>query len=126
MNIKFRYASFLLVILAFLIACCLAAIWLVSRKYYLLAAGFFLLLYLVMFLAGRRFAGIFLTLSFLKFLKQNGGSVSVETYSIFIDSALGTRKGYAEREKLKKDILNALINDEVITNSGDRITFLHI
>lgn len=124
MNLKLRYGLFLLFVLALLILFCTAAVYLLWRGHYVLTAGLLAVLYLTTYILGRKFARIFFVLSILRLLRQNNGSMSYERYEDFINNALGTRKKPDRKNQLKKEVLENLQKEGIVSFDGENIVLL--
>lgn len=124
MPLKIRYAFFLLFILLLLIIFSCVSVYLLYHGRYALTATTLVLLYFITYLLGKRFRKIFLVLSFLRLLKNHGGTLPLDDYAGFLDKLPGSRKNLKEKENLKKDILDILIKEEAVAVADQTIVLL--
>jgi len=119
MSLKFRYATFLFLILVLLAAFALGIVYFLNEKKYFIIAVLCILLYLTTFLIGRRFSAIFFTLSTLKFIRKNNGVVSTGSYFVFIQSLV--RSGKKNHQIIGDEILQKLLDENVVELRDDNI-----
>ncbi len=124
MSLKFRYASFLLLVLALLVLFGAAAVHFLNKGNYLVTGALLVTLYLVTYHLGKRFSQIFLTLSFLKYLKQHDGTLSLDGYRAFIHKCLAGRRSASEKERHTRDILETLEGEGIIAVQDATIILL--
>src|SRR6056297_2409486 len=108
MSLKLRYASFLLLVLCLLVLFCSGSVLLIYRGSYVATAGLLLLLYFTTYLLGKKFAGIFFTLSFLRLLKQKNGVFPREEFELYVEKSIAARRDPEQTEALKHQILQVL------------------
>ncbi len=118
---KFRYASYLFLVLALLVACGLGIIFFIQKNMYLPVVLIFTLLYPVSYFLGRKMTRVFLLLSCLKYIKNNNGIITRAQYETFMKSC--ARKGHAAAniEFYMEDIINTLYAEKLIEIEGDSI-----
>ncbi len=118
---KFRYASYLFLVLALLVACGFGIIFFIQKKMYLPVVLIFTLLYPVSYFLGRKMTKVFLLLSCLKYIKNNNGIITRTQYETFMRSC--ARKGHAAAniEFYMEDIINTLYAEKLIEIEGDSI-----
>jgi len=124
MSLKLRYASFLLLVLCLLALFCSGAVLLIYRSSYVAAAGLLLLLYFTTYLLGKRFAGIFFTLSFLRLLRQKNGVYSRRAFELYMEKSIAARRDPEQTEVLKHQILQVLKEEGLISIADDTILLL--
>ncbi len=124
MSLKLRYASFLLVVLCLLALFCSGSVLLIYRSSYVAAAGLLLLLYFTTYLLGKRFAGIFFTLSFLRLLRQKNGVFSRSAFELYMEKSIAARRNPEQTEALKHQILQVLKEEGLISIEDDTILLL--
>ena len=119
MSLKFRYALFLLTVFLLIIAFCVGSVVLLSRGSYLLTLLLLGTLYGTTFILGKKFSHIFFTLSFLRMLRTSNGVVSMQRYEQFISTSLARRKNHAAANRLKKNVLQQLEREGIISISQE-------
>ncbi len=115
MSLKIRYGFFLLLVVAILGLFCIATMYFFAKEKYILTVSLLVMLYLTTFRLGKRFSKIFLTLSFLRLLKQHNGVVSVEKYEAFIEKTMAGRRNREDKKKIASEILELLVNEKTVT-----------
>lgn len=124
MPLKFRYAFFLFLVIALLVIFGAAAVFFLKKGSYLLTVCLFFMLYLITFQLGRKFSKIFLTLSFLRTLKQQHGVISLKEYQDFISKALARRRNDEEKQRLTREVLQIMVDEGVVTVQDSTILLL--
>lgn len=119
MSLKFRYATFLLSVLALLLLFCAVSVYLAGNGQYILTALVFLLLYCCTYVLGRKTGKIFLALSLLRLLKKNNGILALNAYHDFMDTSLGSRRSPEQCREMKRQVLDALVRENTVTVSDD-------
>ncbi len=115
MTLKFRYASYILLVLFVLVLFSATAVYFLLQGNYLLVAALLAILYLTTYQLGKKVSKIFITLSFLRMIKQHNGVISIERYRNFIDMAFAKRRDVEEKERLTKEILEMLEEEGIVT-----------
>ncbi len=124
MNLKFRYASFLLLILLLLVLVGVLSIYLLYQQLYYVILLVLILLYAATFQLGRNFSTIFFVLSTLRHIRKNHGVLPITEYNSYIDRLLGSRRSPANKDQLKRDVLLTLEKENEIAIQDDTIILL--
>jgi hypothetical protein len=121
MSLKFRYATFLLSVLALLLLFCAVSFYLAGQGRYVLTGMVFLLLYCCTYTLGRKTGKVFLALSLLRLLKKNNGILPRTAYDDFMDTSLGKRRSPEQCREMKQQVLDTLVRENAVSISGDTI-----
>jgi len=121
MSLKFRYATFLLSVLALLLLFCAVSVYLAGHGRYVLTGMVFLMLYCCTYALGRKTGKIFLALSLLRLLKKNNGILPLTAYHDFMDTSLGSRRSPEQCREMKQQVLDTLVRENTVTVSDDTI-----
>lgn len=119
--LKFRYASYLLVVFALLAVFAGAIVIFLQKSNYLAVIVSFILIYPITFFIGKKMTKVFLLLSCLKYIKNSNGVVSLRDYENFVRRC--ARKGHAAAniDQYIEDIINTLESEKLIEKKGDSI-----
>ncbi|MGL1931628.1 MAG: hypothetical protein OCC45_07680 [Desulfotalea sp.] len=113
MNLKFRYATYLLLVMVFLFLTSWLAVNLLTAGYYWYLAILTISIYFIMYFLGRSMVGIFLLLSLFNHIKKSGGSLSVEDCERFVATTL-IKKSAEERRILFDNAVGKMIEAGIV------------
>lgn len=121
MKLKFRYASYLFLVLVVLILFASAIVFFIENSSYIPVIIIFLLLYPTTYYLGRKMTKVFLLLACLKYIKKNNGLITKDQYEDFLRGC--ARKGHAavNIEVYLKEIIATLESEELVEIEGDSI-----
>ncbi len=125
MSLRIRYATYLLFILLLLVIFTFGIVYCINEKRYFFVAALFILLYLTTFIIGRKFSTIFLLLSTLKFIRQNNGVVSVDSYRAFIQSTIRKKTKSENGQNIDDVILQKLQSENIVELTDDTIYLIN-
>lgn len=126
MSLKFRYASYLLLIFTLIVGCAIAATLLFNKGHYVAMVMLCILLYGVTFLVGKNMRKVFFVLSLINFIKRRNGIVSMDGCKEFVQKMLPTGLSQDTKELFTDEIIVLLEKEKVVEVTGDNLILIEL
>lgn len=121
MNLRLKYATYLLFVLFLIAAFTVAIVTCYNRSQYTVMVLLLVALYITTFVLGKKLRKAFFILSLLKFLRNNNGSASIANCEGFILARIKHSTTNNETASFSKEIIDQLVNEKLVEQSGESL-----